>query len=465
MNRVSLSSVAWPEIGRAEVRPELPQACFEKRVRALRERLAREDLDCAVIYADREHYANFKHFIGFEPRFEEGLAVIWREEGREDAVILGNECACMAAYARIPVKFVLCQALSLPGQPADRFVSMEDCLREAGLVSGLRVGLIGWKLFTEAFGRDHRHMFCVSAFIVEALRNVVGEHIVNATGLLIDPRDGLRLVNDADEIAYLEYGAALASQCVCDAWRSLRPGMREAEAAGAYKVYGQQLSCHVMLSSGENAWKGLVSPGFRTIKQGDPISMSVGLEGGLSCRGGYAAYAAEDIEPAQRDFAERVAMPYYEAVVAWYEKIGIGVTGGELYDTVDRLIPKQKFGWTLNPGHMIAYEEWLTSGIAPGSTARFGSGMLVQMDIIPSFKPYVAPNAEDGICIADAALREEIRGRYPQLWDRFMRRRAYMQEELGIRLKEEILPMSNLAGRYSPYLLDTERAFIARPER
>ena len=68
-------------------------------------------------------------------------------------------------------------------------------------------------------------------------------------------------------------------------------------------------------------------------------------------------------------------------------------------------------------------------------------------------------------CIADAALREEIRGRYPQLWDRFMRRRAYMQEELGIRLKEEILPMSNLAGRYSPYLLDTERAFIARPER
>ena len=124
----------------------------------------------------------------------------------------------MAAYARIPVKFVLCQALSLPGQPADRFVSMEDCLREAGLASGLRVGLIGWKLFTEAFGRDHRHMFCVSAFIVEALRNVVGEHIVNATGLLIDPRDGLRLVNDADEIAYLEYG----EMCIRDSLGTMR---------------------------------------------------------------------------------------------------------------------------------------------------------------------------------------------------------------------------------------------------
>ena len=43
-----------------------------------------------------------------------------------------------------------------------------------------------------------------------------------------------------------------------------------------------------------------------------------------------------------------------------------------------------------------------------------------------------------------------------------MQRRAYMEKELGIRLKKEILPMSNLAGRYSPYLLDLEKAFTAR---
>ena len=34
-------------------------------------------LSAAVIYADREHFANLAYLTGFEPRFEEALAIIY----------------------------------------------------------------------------------------------------------------------------------------------------------------------------------------------------------------------------------------------------------------------------------------------------------------------------------------------------------------------------------------------------
>lgn len=463
MNRIRLENVAWPEISRPVLRPDIPDACFTRRVKKLREAMEKQGLDCVAVYGDREHYANFKYLIGFEPRFEEGLIVIHRDETVGNAVLLGNECVNMANYARIPVKTILCQYLSLPGQPMNRFDSMERCLRDAGIREGLRVGLAGWKLITGKHEADPLHSFCAPSFLVDALRGIIGhEQLVNATGIFIDPNEGIRLIHDADEIAYMEYGAALASDGVISLWKQMAPGMREMELAANLQNYGQQLSCHNMFSSGENTKKGLVSPGFRALELGDPVSFSMGLEGGLTCRGGYAAHCKDELESEARCFETEIAGPYYEGVVAWYETIGLGVTGGELYDVIQGIIPHEKFGWVLNPGHMISYEEWLTSSIAPGNTGPFRSGMLVQMDIIPSVAPCVSPNAEDGICIADDALQAELRERYPEVWDRFMQRRAYMEKELGIRLKKEILPMSNLAGRYSPYLLDLEKAFTAR---
>ncbi len=441
-------------------RPEIPEETYARHLSTLRDRLRERGLDCIAIYGDREHYASFKYYLGFEPRFEEGLLVIYQNASRESAVLLGNECFCMGKYARIPVRSVLCPYFSLPGQPMDGFVSMEKCLREAGLEKGMRIGLAGWKLIGTRHCDDPAHTFCVPSFLVESLREVVGfESLTNATEVLIHPRNGLRVVHDVHEIAALEYGAALASEGMRAAWKGLACGKREMEIAACMQTYGQQLSCHVMFASGENTRKGLVSPGFRVVQLGDPISMSMGLEGGLSCRGAYAAQREDDLPEGQRNFAEEVACPYYRAVAEWYETIGIGVSGGALYDIVQKRIPHESYGWKLNPGHLISYEEWLSSGIAPGNRDHFCSGMLVQMDIIPSVAPFVSPNAEDGICLADEVLRVQIQTLYPQMWERFMQRRAYMREYLGICLKEEVLPMSNLAGRYSPYLLDLDQAF------
>lgn len=78
--------------------------------------------------------------------------------------------------------------------------------------------------------------------------------------------------------------------------------------------------------------------------------------------------------------------------------------------------------------------------------------MTVQMDIIPSMAPYGTPNAEDGIAIADEALRRELAEQYPEVWARMQARRDVMERVLGISLKPEILPLSNLCGIYAPFL-------------
>ena len=44
------------------------------------------------------------------------------------------------------------------------------------------------------------------------------------------------------------------------------------------------------------------------------------------------------------------------------------------------------------------------------------------------------------------------------MWARVEQRRKYMMEELGIQLKPEVLPLSNLAAYVRPLLLDQERA-------
>jgi len=48
------------------------------------------------------------------------------------------------------------------------------------------------------------------------------------------------------------------------------------------------------------------------------------------------------------------------------------------------MFAQKTWNWHLNPGHLVADEEWLCSPVYPDSAVRFASGMLFQIDIIPS---------------------------------------------------------------------------------
>ena len=191
------------------------------------------------------------------------------------------------------------------------------------------------------------------------------------------------------------------------------------------------------------------------METGDPVTLCWAMRGGLSCRAGYLAKGPEDLPQKNRDYLEKVVKPYFAAAAAWYENIGLGVTGGEIYELVERIFPKEQYGWSLNPGHGLSAEEWLNSPIYPGSEIPFCSGQLLQLDIIP--EPgggYATSNIEDGIALADEELRNELQQKYPEMWTRIMERKQYMETELGIRLKDEVLPLYNTQGILNPYLLN-----------
>ena len=168
----------------------------------------------------------------------------------------------------------------------------------------------------------------------------------------------------------------------------------------------------------------------------------------------------KDLDDGQQDYMEKLAKPYFAAAATWYEMIGLGVRGYEIFDAIQHIIPKETYGWVLNPGPLIGTEEWLSSPVYPESDVEFKSGMLVQMDIIPGMDGYSGPNCEDGICIADEELQRGLESEYPDVWRRMQERKAYMKEVLGINLKPEVFPMSDLAGWFNPFLLNRKNAFV-----
>ena len=204
---------------------------------------------------------------------------------------------------------------------------------------------------------------------------------------------------------------------------------------------------------------GLASPSLRRMQVGDPIFLGYGIWGALNARGGWLARDASDLPAAVRDYVELLVAPYFRAIVDWYEAVGIGVTGGELHAIIEAQLGDPFFGIGLNPGHLIHLDEWLHSPIFAGSEIELRSGMALQVDVIPAtHSPYHTTNIEDGIALADESLRNQLAQKYPETWARIQQRRNFMRHSLGIKLKPEVLPFSNIPAYLPPFWLSAQRA-------
>jgi hypothetical protein len=448
-----LATIGVPSFGGPATRPELPAARYPERIEALRARMARRGHDCLVVYADREHSASMAFLTGFDPRFEEALLVVGPEG--EPGLLVGNECWGTAGAAPLPVRRHLLQDLSLPSQPRDRSRPLAELLGDEGIGRGARVGIVGWKTYAD------RATIEAPSFLVDCVRSLVGPDglVENATDLLIDPADGLRVVNDVDQLAFFEWAATQTSDGVRGVLDGLRPGMTEREAVRLLDWNGTPLSCHLMLTAGPRATLGLLSPSDRPIERGDRFTVAFGIWGALNCRAGFVVEDAAELPEPIRDYVERLVGPYFAAVAEWYGALRVGVTGGVLQEIIDRRLGDPFFGIFLNPGHQIHLDEWVNSPIFPGSTIPLASGMAFQVDIIPATgTDWFTTNIEDGIALADAALRERFAGSYPEAWARIESRRAFMADRLGIALHPDVLPFSNLPAYLPPFLLAPDRA-------
>jgi len=453
MAKARLAQINLPEFGMPETRPELPAGIYPARIARLRERAEAGRYDRLVVWADREHSANLAYLSGFDPRFEEALMVL--APAGEAAILVGNENEAMAAAAPLKMRVAMFQHFSLPGQPRDRTRPLGELLAAEGIGAGSRVGVVGWKTYPSRDAMD------LPAYIVDELRRLTGPTglVENATELLIDAADGLRVINEVDQLAAFEYAACQTSDGIRRMLTALRPGMTESEAVRLLRWNGMPLSCHMMLTAGPRATFGLVSPGDRRIERGDRFTVGFGVWGALNCRAGFVVESAAELPAGIADYVEKLVGPYFEAIAEWYGALHVGQTGGTLYDIIKRRIGEPFFGVSLNPGHQIHLDEWVNSPIAPGSRIELRSGMAFQVDVIPATgSEYFTTNIEDGLALADSSLREAFAAAYPAAWERIQARRRFMNDALGISLHADVLPFSNLAAHLPPFLLRQDLA-------
>ena len=298
------------------------------------------------------------------------------------------------------------------------------------------------------------------AYAEVALRAMTGPtgSVANATDLLIGAADGLRVINEVEQLAAFEYASCQTSNGVRGVLRGLRPGMREREAVRLLGWNGMPLSCHTMLTAGPRATYGLPSPGDRRIERGDRFTTAFGVWGALTCRAGFVVEDAAELPAGIGDYVEKLVGPYFDAVAEWYRTLRIGQTGGALQEVIDRHLGDPFFGIFLNPGHQLSLDEWVNSPISRGSGIELRSGMVFQVDIIPATgTDYFTTNIEDGVALADAPLRDAFAAGYPEAWARIQARRRFMADALGIELHPDVLPFSNIPAYLSPFVLSPDR--------
>lgn len=455
---IKLKEVEAPKLEEGLIPVLLSDETMQNRKARLLENMRKDGFDAVVVYADLEHGSNFEYLCGFLPRFEEALLIL--HANGKAFMVLGNENLNKAGKARIEAVPIHMPHFSLPNQPMQTEKSVAQILASCELEDAEKIGLIGWKNFTSHV-EDNHLLFDLPYFLVEALKTVCGKaQFTNAAYLLIG-ENGVRTTNNANEFAHYEYGAALAGNCILKTMDRLKVGKTEMEMAETLAADGQRHSVVTIMAAGARFEKANLYPGNKQIQCGDKISITTGFKGGLQSRAGYAVECAEQLPEKEQDYLKAVAIPYFQAVKTWLETIKVGINGNDLYEAVEAVLPKEEYGWTLNPGHLCADEEWMSSPIYPQSEETLQSGMLFQIDIIPSVNGYGGVSCESGILLADEQLRKAIAKEYPAVWGRIVKRRAYMQEVLGIRIQEDVLPTSMATAYLRPYLLKKEMALAS----
>ncbi len=458
-----LTRIDWPDFGAPSV-PEPPTlADYRARFAALRAAAVSRGLQALVIYGDREHAANLHWATGFDPRFEEAVLVVTPS----DALLLaGNECLPYTAVAPMvaagEVRVAHCASLSLPSQPRGS-ARLVDILADilVGVVPAGTIGAIGWKWFGADEVDDPATALDIPAFLADPLRRIANR-VENATDILMHPGHGLRARVDAAEIARLEFANHMAAAALRRMVFAFREGMTDFAAYQAAQVGGLPLGCHSTFATGARADQGLSGPTGQVLTLGQPIGFNICHWGANICRTGWLARTADDLPKAARGYLDAFAFPYMRAMSDWCGLMRPGVKGGQVWARMQGMLPFETFGISLNPGHLIGLDEWMSSPIAEGSAEPLASGMAMQCDVIPSHAVYASTRMEDGYVIADAALRADLAARFPAVAARCADRAAFMRGVIGLDVPDTLLPLADTCGIIAPFLFDAAQVITLR---
>ena len=461
---ISLKSLDLPDFGMSKNQPQIKSQIYLERLRKFKNDLKKNNLDSAIIYADREHFANMQYLTGFDPRFEEALLIINNSED-ESYLITGPENQGYANISEINLIKKNFPTFGLLGQNRENSLSLEDIFFECNLKKNKNCGVVGWKYFISHEFNKPDKIFDLPNYIINSITKVVGDvsRLKNITPWFMHSSNGYRSKNEIDEIAFFEFSSCHTSESLKNVLSNIKPGMTEYDVAAFYQPIGIPLSCHMMFSSGERAKLGLASPSSRILNLGEPFTAAYGVWGALNCRVGWIANNEKDLPLDIRDYIEKLVVPYFKAVKAWYENLAIGAEGGLIFKKVMNILRDPFFGVYLNPGHLIHRDEWMNSPIYKNSKEKIFSGQAFQMDIIPATNSnYFSTNLEDGVVILNKKDREIFKDKYPEEMKRINKRREFIINQIGINLKPEVMPLSNIPCYLSPYILNFSKAIVAK---
>ena len=257
MRRAVLTDIQLPDYGDPVSEPGLGRPIYAARLARLRERMRLHGLGALVIYGDREHVANIAWATGHDPRFEEALLLVLPD--RTPVLFAGNEGYPLCRGRPGPVR-AQAVAGAEPDGPAARQAPPARRSAARGRprarhahrpcrLEGLRDG--GWHVRSRT-GSRRPH------YLVETLRQF-GE-VSNAALLFMNPQDGLRVINEADQIACFEYASTKTSSALRRLILGVKPGMTEFDACRTMGLDGSMQSVHINMSSGPRARYRPVQP-------------------------------------------------------------------------------------------------------------------------------------------------------------------------------------------------------------
>ena len=457
-----LIETEWPEFGRCPSPPQQPLSEFRRRIDHAMERMERSGLTHLVVYGDREHFANLMYLTGFDPRFEEALCIL--RPGTKPLLLVGNE-----GMGHLPVSPLFSagllrveryQPFSLISQPRNQSRFLREILREEAITHESIVGCVGWKYFTEEEQPEPGEALELPGFVVDALRELAGkERVHSSTALFMNPNDGIRTRCGRFEIAYFEYSNILASEGVKNMIFGAKEGMLDYELVSLARLSGEPLGAHPSVKTAATRHYSLASPVGGVIRRGEPLSMSLCYWGSNSCRAGWAVAGSDELPEESRQYVQDFAGPYFEVVASWLEALKIGADAKALTDWIFAELPFERFGIFLNPGHLIHLDEWVSSPFSVDSKVFLQSGMAIQIDIIPKSPVFFSSRMEDGVVLADATLRSDLKSEFPECFERCQARRDFLERSLGIHLSEDVLPLSNISALVPPYFFRPNLVF------
>ena len=247
--------------------------------------------------------------------------------------------------------------------------------------------------------------------------------------------------------------------------RAARPGVSERETFVGVPWGGEPLSYHPVSRLGRRRRGRAAEPDVAACSSSATRrSPAIGLWGGNCARGGLVA-AAEARIWARRatGYLDGLAMPYWRAMATWYESPRARRrSGGDVFEEITALLEGEAFASSLNPGHLIHYEEWLDSPIRAGSSDPIASGMVFQSDIIPTgIRARLDGELRGHRCDRRTRRSGRRSSRGTRSCGRGSRaRRAFLRDRLGVEVRDEVLPLTPTPCYFPPFWLDLDKALV-----